>query len=86
MGVVATPMFSLTAFALIACRAYSAGFQTLCGTLFLATVAIPALHVQCKRYAIAQVRDITADPTRAAAVRAAFDELRAANLERRRAA
>jgi len=75
IGVETTLLFSLAAFGLIACGVREVGLQTLGATLVLAIIGLPAIRSQCRRYAIAQVRAILADPTRAAAVRAAFAEL-----------
>jgi hypothetical protein len=86
VGVEATLLFTLTAFGLIAGGAYRIGFQTLSIVLALAALGLPALRSQCKRYAHAQVRAILAHPTRAAAVRAALEELAADGTGRRLAA
>jgi hypothetical protein len=75
IGVEATVVYLVTALALIAGGAYEAGFLTICGTLFFAVAGLPAMREQCRRYAIAQVRVIVADPARAAAVRAVFADL-----------
>jgi hypothetical protein len=71
----ATCLFTLTSFALIATGAHRTGLQTLGYTLAFALIGLPALRRQCQRYAIAQVRAILADRTRAAAVRHVFAEL-----------
>jgi hypothetical protein len=85
IGIEATLVFLLVAFGLIACGNYTTGFETLCGTLAVAAIGLPAIHAQCKRYAIAQVRAILADPTRATATRAAFADLTNASYTRRAA-
>jgi hypothetical protein len=74
VGVEATVVFVLAGLGLIAGGVYEVGFATFGGTLILAIVGLPAMRGQCRRYAVAQVRAIVADPARAAAVRAAFCE------------
>jgi hypothetical protein len=74
VGVETSFVFTLTGLGLIAGGVYAVGFQTLGGTLGVAALALPMMRTQCVRYAIAQVRAIVADPTRARAVRAAFAE------------
>jgi hypothetical protein len=75
IGVEATVVFTLTGLGLVAGAAYEPGFLTIAGTLLTAAVALPAMRGQCRRYAIAQVRAILADPTRAAIIRVMFAEL-----------
>jgi hypothetical protein len=75
IGVEATLVFVLVGLGLIGCGAYAPGFQVLSGALVVAAVGLPSMRGQCKRYAIAQVRAILADPARANAVRRAFAEL-----------
>jgi hypothetical protein len=75
IGIEATLVFVLTGLGLIGAGAYPAGFQILGGTIVVATIGLPAMRGQCRRYAIAQVRAILADPARARAVRAALAEL-----------
>jgi hypothetical protein len=75
IGVESTLVFTLTSFALVAAGSHRLGLQTFGYTLAFALVCLPALRRQCQRYAVAQVRAILADKTRAAAVRAAFNEL-----------
>lgn len=65
-------LYVLTAFALIAVGARGIGMLTAGATLALAATGLPAIRSQCKRYAIAQVKAILADPARAAQVRQAF--------------
>jgi hypothetical protein len=86
IGVEWTLIFMLTGLALVAGRVYEIGFETIACTLVLATLGLPIIRGQCKRYAIAQVRAILADPARAAAVRIAFDELMDSGYSVRRAA
>jgi hypothetical protein len=74
IGLELTLLMTLTGFGLIACGVTRVGFQTLCGAIAFATLAMPALRAQCQRYAVAQVRAILADPARATAARTAFDE------------
>jgi hypothetical protein len=75
VGLEATLLLTITAFGLIAGGAYTVGFQALWGALAMASFGLPAIHAQCRRYGAAQVRAILDEPARAAAVRAAFDEL-----------
>ncbi len=86
IGVEATVLFTLTGLGLIAGSAYVVGVQTLCVALAFAIFGLSAIREQCKRYAAAQVRAILADPTRATAVRRAFDELTSEKSHRRLAA
>jgi hypothetical protein len=75
IGVEAALVFLLAGLGLISGGVYDVGFQTICVTLVVAAIGLPAMRGQCRRYAIAQVRAIVEDPTRASAVRAAFAEL-----------
>lgn len=75
VGVEATFVITLTSFTLIAFDAYRIGFQTLAVAIALAMFGLPTIRSQCKRYAIAQVREILADSQRAAVARAAFNQL-----------
>jgi hypothetical protein len=86
VGVEATVVFIVTGFALVACGVYDVGLETIGGTIIAAGIGLPAMRAQCCRYAIAQVRAIVADPTRAAAVRTAFAGLTAGHCTRRLAA
>ena len=86
IGVEAALIFTLTAFGLIAGAHYMIGFETLLAALCFAHFGLPALRVQCKRYATAQVRAILSDPARASDIRAAFAELTGENADLRRAA
>jgi hypothetical protein len=86
VGVEATLVFVLTGLGLIAGSVYSVGAQTICGTLLLAMIGLPMMRRQCQRYAIAQVRAITEDPVRSAAVKTALAELTSREFEARRAA
>ena len=75
IGLEATAVFVLTGFVLIALQVYQVGLATFGGTLLLAAIGLPAIRFQCKRYAIAQVKAILADPSREAVVRHAFNSL-----------
>jgi hypothetical protein len=79
-------VFVLTSLVLIAGSAYEIGFLTLGGTILFALNGLPAMRSQCQRYAIAQVRAIVADSSRATAVRSAFTELMDHQHSGRRAA
>ena len=72
IGLEATTLVTVTGFSLIACSEMSVGLQTLAGALAFALLGLPSLRNQCKRYAIAQVRAILADPTRASVAREAL--------------
>ena len=85
-GVEVTLVFVLTGFGLIAGGAFEIGFLTMGGTILFALNGLPAMRTQCQRYAIAQVRAIVADSSRAAAVRTTFAELTNHQLSGRRAA
>jgi hypothetical protein len=74
VGIEATLVFVLTGLGLIAGGAYALGVQTLGGALIFAAIGLPAMRSQCRRYAIAQVRAILDQSSRAAAVRTAFAE------------
>lgn len=63
-GVETTLLFVVTSLVLVAGGAYAAGFMTLGLTLLIAGFALPAIRGQCKRFAIAQVHAILADPAR----------------------
>jgi hypothetical protein len=71
----ASLLFVLTGLALVSAGAYETGLITFGGAIAVATVGLPAIRLQCKRYAVAQVREILADPTREAAIRQAFSVL-----------
>jgi hypothetical protein len=86
IGVEAALLFTLTGFGLIANGAYAFGFQTIGGTLVIAAIGLPSMRAQCKRYAVAQVRAILADPARAIVVRTAFEELAGKHVTVRMAA
>ena len=75
VGVEASAVFALSGLALIAGGVYEVGLEAIGGTIVLAAIGLPAMRGQCKRYAIAQVRAIVADPARVLAVRTAFAEL-----------
>jgi hypothetical protein len=82
----ASVLFVVTGFALIASGVYEPGLLTFAGALLMATVGLPAIRLQCKRYAIAQVRAILNDPDREAIVRQAFTVLHDQRYVVRRAA
>lgn len=75
IGLETTLLFVLTGLALVAVNSRDVGLVTIGGALLLAAVGLPAIRLQCKRYAIAQVRAILADPAREAAVHQAFSSL-----------
>jgi hypothetical protein len=75
IGVEATFIYILAALGLIAGGVYEAGLLTMGVTYLLAAMGLPAMRGQCRRYAVAQVRAIVADPARVETVRKAFAEL-----------
>jgi hypothetical protein len=79
IGVEATLVFVLAGLGMVAAHEYMIGLQTIAASLVAAAIGLPLMRDQCRQYAVAQVRAILADPTRANAVRGAFDDL----LERR---
>jgi len=85
-GLEATVVFVITGFTLVATGFLQPGLTTILIALGFAAVGLPAIRSECRRYAIAQVRAITADPTRAAAVRQAFSHVHSAPTIVRRAA
>jgi hypothetical protein len=86
IGVEAWFVFVLTGLGLIAAGMHRVGLETLGGALLFAAIGLPAMHRQCRSYAVAQVRAILADPARAAEVRRAFAELIGDQAADRRAA
>lgn len=86
VGVEGALLFTVAGLGLIALHAYGAGSAVLAGALAVATIGLPALRNQCRRYAIAQVRAILADPGRAAVAHAALAEWTGERPERRLAA
>jgi hypothetical protein len=87
IGVEVAGLFVLAGFVLVAAGNYQVGAMTIGGALLLASIGLPAIRHQCKRYAIAQVKAIVSDPARAAIVRQAFDWLPpTADAHHRRAA
>ncbi len=74
IGIEATFVFIVTGFGLIAGGVYDFGILAISGTIVAAALALPPLRNQCRRFAIAQVRAIVADPARAAAVRESLKE------------
>lgn len=75
IGMEATLVFVLAGMGLIAFHAYAVGGATIGCTLALAAIGLPLVRLQCKRFALAQVRAILADPSRAAIVRQTFEGL-----------
>ena len=86
VGVEATLVFILAGLGLVVSGASVIGLETIGGAVVLAAFGLPAMRGQCVRYAIAQVRAIVEDRTRAAAVRQAFAELSPDRYAVRRAA
>jgi hypothetical protein len=86
IGIEAAAVFTLTGLALVAGGVYPVGLQTLAATLLVAAIALPSMRAQCRRYAVAQVRAILADPARNSACRAAFMQLLGAHQAPRRLA
>jgi hypothetical protein len=82
----ASVLFVLTSFGLLSAGVYETGLVTFGGAILIAAVGLPAIRLQCKRYAIAQVRAILANPAREALVRQAFAPLNDQPTSWRRAA
>ena len=86
VGVEAALVFTLTSFCLLAGAAYQPGLITVGSTTLLAAIGLPLMRSQCRRYAVAQVREILADPMRAQTVRDTFADLLGVRSPRRHAA
>ena len=86
IGIEAALVFILTGLALVAGGVYTIGLQTIAATLLLSAIGLPTMRNQCRRYAVAQVRAILADPKRKATARTAFSNLTAGHVPIRRAA
>lgn len=69
----ASVVMVLTGFVLIAAGSLQTGLLVVVATLLVATFGLPAIRLECRRYAIAQVRAIVDDPDRADEVRQAFE-------------
>jgi hypothetical protein len=68
----ASVLFVLTGLGLVSVGRLETGLITFGSAIAIAAIGLPAIRLQCKRYAVAQVRAILADPTREAAIRQAF--------------
>ncbi len=86
IGVEAATVFVLASFVLLATGFYQTGVITLLSTLACTAVGLPVIRNECRRYAIAQVRAIVADPARTEQVRQAFSSVLVAPIYPRRAA
>jgi len=86
IGMEAAVVFVLTSFVLLATGFYQLGLISLLSTLACTAVGLPAIRNECRRYAIAQVRAIVADPARAEQVRRAFEGVLVTPIYPRRAA
>lgn len=86
IGIEATSVFVVASLGLVAGGVYAVGLRTLVATLVVAAIGLPAIHRQCRRYAVAQVRAIVADAARAAEVGRAMSELSDDRRAARRAA
>ncbi len=86
IGVEATVVFVFASFVLLATGLYQPGLIALSSTLACAAIGLPAIRNECRRYAVAQVREIMADPMRAEQVRRAFDCISVQPLTIRRVA
>ncbi|QDU56053.1 hypothetical protein [Aeoliella mucimassa] len=75
VGIETTVVFVATSFIYIACGQLSSGMTLFGTTLAFATLGLPAIRDECRRYALAQVREILAEPERAEQVREAFAKL-----------
>jgi hypothetical protein len=85
-GIEASIVMVLSGLVLVAGGGIQLGLETIGGTLLQAAVGLPAMRGQCKRYGIAQVREILSDPARALAVETTFTELFGRPAARRLAA
>jgi hypothetical protein len=79
-------LFVVIGLALVAVGQHEVGLTTFGAAIAGAVVTLPMIRLQCKRYAIAQVRAILADPSREVIVRQAFASLTSEPLLIRRAA
>lgn len=85
-GLEVTVVFVFTGFAMIAATYYQAGFSVMLSALGFAAIGLPLIRNECRRYAIAQVREIVAEPARAELVRQALNCLQGPSQCVRRAA
>lgn len=75
IGLEATTVFVLTGLALVASGAQQPGITVMLTALALAFLGLPAVRNECRRHAVAQVREITRSPERSSLVSQAFDEI-----------
>jgi hypothetical protein len=75
IGLESAVVFVTTGLVLVAFGQHEVGLVTFGIAIAGAIVALPMIRLQCKRYAIAQVRAILSDPSREALVRQAFAPL-----------
>jgi hypothetical protein len=68
-------LFVLTGLGLICAGVYETGLIAFGTAIVFAMIGLPAIRLQCKRYAVAQVHAILADTAREVAVRQAFSVL-----------
>jgi hypothetical protein len=85
IGVEATLIFLLTGMALVA-LGINVGLLTVAAALTIASIGLPAIRQQCKRYALAEVKAIVSDSARAALIRQAFECVGTTDQNGRRAA
>jgi hypothetical protein len=86
IGLESAVVFVVTGLALVALGQPEVGLTTFGSAIAGAVVALPMIRLQCKRYAIAQVRAILSDPSREALVRQVFASLAPQQPAIRRAA
>ena len=86
IGMEAAVVFVIASFILVATGLYQTGFTSLGITLVLAAMGLPAIRYECRRYAIAQVRAIVADPKRARTVQRLLREVTGETITIRRVA
>ncbi len=86
IGLEAAAVFVFASFALLSTGHFQPGLLALLSTLAGAAFGLTVIRSECRRYAIAQVRAIVADPARATQVRQAFDDLRGVSPPERYAA
>lgn len=86
IGLQSVFVFAMASLVLIAMGDYRLGAATLGATLSFASVGLPGIRTHCRRYAIAQVKAIMADPARVAEVRQVFSWHPAISMQSRLAA
>jgi hypothetical protein len=86
IGLESAVVFVVTGLTLVTLGHHEVGLITFGAAIAGAVVALPLIRLECKRYAIAQVRAILADPGREIVVRQAFASLHSQPMVIRRVA